>query len=72
MNPYTDLKVHERLNLAINILNGIQLQGFHEFNVVAPALAKTMAVIAALDQDMVKAEQGETEKADQEEVKADA
>lgn len=51
----SELHIHERLNNVLNILNGLTLTGFQQFNPVAMAMKE----LAALDQDIVKAEQPE-------------
>ncbi len=51
----SELHIHERLNNVLNILNGLTLTGFQQFNAVAMAMKE----LAALDQDIVKAEQPE-------------
>ena len=53
----SELHIHERINNVLNILNGLTLTGFQQFNAVATAMKE----LAALDQDIVKAEQSEPE-----------
>ena len=53
----SELHIHERINNVLNILNGLTLTGFQQFNAVATAMKE----LAALDQDIVKAEQPEPE-----------
>lgn len=51
----SELHIHERINNVLNILNSLTLTGFQQFNAVAMAMKE----LAALDQDIVKAEQPE-------------
>ena len=53
---FKDLNIHPRFQHIIDILNSAQLQGFHEFTVIAPVLSAAMREVAALDQDMLAAE----------------
>lgn len=56
----SELHIHERINNVLNILNGLTLTGFQQFNAVATAMKE----LAAVDQDIKKAE--EAAKADPE------
>ena len=51
----SELHIHERINNALNILNSLTLTGFQQFN----AVSTVMKGLAALDQDIAKAEQEE-------------
>lgn len=51
----SELRIHERINNVLNILNSLTLTGFQQFNAVSTAMKE----LAALDQDIVKAEQPE-------------
>ncbi len=51
----SELHIHERINNVLNILNSLTLTGFQQFNAVSTAMKE----LAALDQDIVKAEQPE-------------
>ena len=48
----SELHIHERLNNVLNILNGLTLTGFQQFN----AVSVVMRELASLDQDIAKAE----------------
>ena len=48
-----EIHIHERLNAVLNVLDRMTLQGYQQFNAVATAMKE----IAALDQDILKAEQ---------------
>lgn len=53
----SELHIHERINNILNILNSLTLTGFQQFNAVSTAMKE----LAALDQDIIKAEQPEPE-----------
>lgn len=48
-----EIHIHERLNMILNILDRMTLQGYQQFNAVSTAMKE----IAALDQEILKAEQ---------------
>ena len=55
---YENIKVHDRLNAVLNILDQMTLKGYQQFN----AVSTVMREIASLDQDIIKAEQEATKK----------
>lgn len=57
----SELHIHERLNKSLNILNGALAAGFKPETAFAQsdAIVTTMKILAALDQDIAKAEQEE-------------
>lgn len=57
---YDNLKIHERLNAVLNVLNRMTVTGFDQ----ASAVVTVMREIAAIDQEMLKAEQDEKEQTD--------
>lgn len=57
---YESIKIHERLNAVLNVLNRMTVTGFDQMNAVVTAMRE----IASLDQEMLKAEQDEKEQTD--------
>lgn len=51
----SELHIHERIQSCLNILNGMTLTGFTQFN----AVSTVMKELAAMDRDISKAEQEE-------------
>lgn len=60
-----DLKLHERINKILDILNGLNFQGYHEFTAIAPKVGLAMTELILLEQDIVKAEQKEVQSDEQ-------
>lgn len=50
---FEELHVHERLNNVLNILNRVSLTGFQQID----SVATVMKELAALDQEILRAEQ---------------
>lgn len=57
----SELHIHERINKSLTILNGVLAAGFKAETAFAQsdAIVTTMRILAALDQDIAKAEQEE-------------
>ena len=60
---YESIKIHERLNAVLNVLNRMTVTGFDQAN----AVVTVMREIAAIDQEMLKVEQDEKEQTDNDE-----
>ena len=54
---YENLNIHARHENILNILNGLELQGYREFTVIAPVIARAMKELIVLDQAMYKEEE---------------
>lgn len=65
----SELHIHERIQNALNILNGMTLTGFNQFN----AVATVMKELATLDQAIQQNEQAQKaeEKADEQACETD-
>ena len=50
---FEECHIHERLNNVLNVLNRMTLTGFQQFDSVATAMKE----LAALDQEILRAEQ---------------
>ena len=53
----SELHIHERIQSCLNILNGMTLTGFTQFN----AVSTVMKELAAMDRDITNAEKKEPE-----------
>lgn len=53
----SELHIHERIQSCLNILNGMTLTGFTQFN----AVSTVMKELAAMDRDIANAEKKEPE-----------
>ena len=60
---YESIKIHERLNATLNVLNRMTVTGFDQAN----AVVTVMREIASIDQEMLKVEQDEKEQTDNDE-----
>ena len=51
-----ELHLHERLNKALDILNGLGFKGYHEITQIAPKVGLAMTELILLEQDVAKFE----------------
>lgn len=58
--------VHKRLNKALDILNALNFQGYHEITAIAPKVGLAMGELILLEQEFVKFEQEQKEQAEAE------
>lgn len=58
---YENVHHHERLNSILNLMNGLTVSGFDNCRIVS----SVMSGLAALDQDMLRAEQEAAKKAEE-------
>lgn len=58
--------VHERLNKALDILNALNFQGYHEITAIAPKVGLAMGELILLEQEYVKFEQDQKKQAEAE------
>lgn len=65
------LQITKRIDVALNVLNAINFQGFHEISAVAPAVAKAMQIMAAISQDIQKFEQEQKKKEEEPEAECE-
>ena len=57
---YENVHHHERLNSILNLMNGLTVSGFNNCRIVS----SVMSELAALDQDMLRAEREAAKKAE--------
>ena len=62
--------VHERLNKALDILNALNFQGYHEITAIAPKVGLAMGELILLEQEFVKFEQEQKKQAEAEDMEA--
>jgi hypothetical protein len=61
-----ELHIHERLNKALDILNGLEFQGYHEITAIAPNVGRVMSELIVLEQKLIEYEQTNAVKATEE------
>ena len=64
------VNIHGRINKALDTLNALNFQGYHEITAIAPKIGMAMTELILLEQEVVKAEQAMKEAEEQHEQQA--